>query len=133
MSPYYLPGNHGYRVHHILGASLSFSPNATARYKSHFGPLNHRITISNHSVLFIDAPGLVEEDRERMRHGYPYGGIGEGGKGGWSAMPGGTVDFVRQFAASEFFLFFSFSLDQFVLRVCLGRMSWKLTMSGRKS
>ena len=101
MSPYYLPGNHGYRVHHILGASLSFSPNATARYKSHFGPLNHRITISNHSVLFIDAPGLVEEDRERMRHGYPYGGIGEGGKGGWSAIPGGTVDFVRQFAASK--------------------------------
>jgi len=36
-----------------------------------------------------------------MRHGYPYGGIGEGGKGGWSAIPGGTVDFVRQFAASK--------------------------------
>ncbi|KIM92101.1 hypothetical protein PILCRDRAFT_810120 [Piloderma croceum F 1598] len=97
MAAYYLPGNHDTG----LGASPSFSPNATARYKSHFGPLNHRITISNHSVLFIDAPGLVEEDRERMRHGYPYGGIGEGGKGGWSAMPGGTVDFVRQFAAKK--------------------------------
>ena len=52
-------------------------------------------------MLLIDAPGLVEEDRERVRHGYDFGGAGEAGKGGWSAMPGGTVEFVRRYAASQ--------------------------------
>ena len=54
-------------------------------------------------MLFIDAPGLVDEDRERGRHGYAFGDPAseEGGewKGGWSAVPGGTVEFVRRFAA----------------------------------
>jgi hypothetical protein len=59
--------------------------------------------------VFIDAPGLVGEDRERARHGYAFGGPNsenDQGKGGWSAIPGGTVEFVRQFAAGQFCSFY---------------------------
>lgn len=104
---YYIPGNHdtGYvypfhrsfletKTHNRLGISASFSPNATARYTSHFGRLNHQIQIANHTVVFLDAPSLVDEDRQRMQYGY---GFNE-----WTALPGGPVDYVKKFAAGKF-------------------------------
>jgi ethanolamine phosphate phosphodiesterase len=64
--------------------------------------------------VFIDAPGLVGEDRERARHGYAFGGPdseNDEGKGGWSAIPGGTVEFVRQFAAGQFILLLALDIE----------------------
>lgn len=103
---YYIPGNHdtGYvysffpnnsypfltpstqNKQYRLGISASFSSHATTRYISHFGPLNNRISISNHTLLFIDAPALVEEDQQRQQHNYDQ----------WAAIPGGPVDYVKR-------------------------------------
>ncbi|KAI0036889.1 Metallo-dependent phosphatase-like protein, partial [Vararia minispora EC-137] len=54
---FYLPGNHDV----WLGGSDELSKLARARYQTYFGPLNHQALIGNHTLAFIDAPGLVEE------------------------------------------------------------------------
>lgn len=71
-----------------IGKSEEFSPTRAARYISHFGPLNRRTEISNHSIIFVDAPGLVEEDRQRLQYGYTFKD--------WAAKPGGAIDFVKK-------------------------------------
>lgn len=75
-----------------IGGSDAFSPSRAARYISHFGPLNRRIEISNHSIIFLDAPGLVEEDRQRLQYGYDFAS--------WSAKPNGPVDFIKKLPES---------------------------------
>lgn len=74
-----------------LGPSTLFSPHARTRYISHFGPLNSQISIANHTFVLIDAPGLVEEDYKRHGLGKSYDK--------WKALAGGTIDFVKSFAA----------------------------------
>ncbi|OSD03988.1 Metallo-dependent phosphatase [Trametes coccinea BRFM310] len=86
---YYIPGNHDVG----LGSSsptYRFSEHALERYLSNFGPLNQRISISNHTVLLIDAPGLVDEDRERALAGMSFTQWSE-------AHPDRTIAFVRSF------------------------------------
>ena len=75
-----------------IGSSRKFSPSRVDRYISHFGPLNRRIEISNHSIILLDAPGLVEEDRQRLQYGYSFSS--------WSAKPNGPVDFVKKLSSS---------------------------------
>ncbi|KAG0700730.1 Metallo-dependent phosphatase-like protein [Suillus ampliporus] len=86
---FFLPGNHDLG----LGDAVSFSLEATTRYTSYFGPRNHKTTIGNHTVLFIDAVGLVEEDVIRADRGYSYDN--------WPAVAGGSIDFVKRSAANE--------------------------------
>lgn len=86
---FFLPGNHDLG----LGEDASFSLEARTRYTSHFGAWNHKTTIGNHTVLFIDAVALVEEDVVRADRGYSYDN--------WPAVAGGSVDFVKRFAAHE--------------------------------
>ncbi|KAI0373398.1 hypothetical protein BV20DRAFT_734412 [Pilatotrama ljubarskyi] len=90
---HYIPGNHDIG----LGApssSYRFSDHARERYLSSFGPLNQRITLANHTVLLIDAPTLVDEDRERAIAGMSYAQ--------WSTThPGRTIAFVNSFAKSR--------------------------------
>ncbi|THV02390.1 Metallo-dependent phosphatase [Dendrothele bispora CBS 962.96] len=87
---YFIPGNHDTG----LGNLDMFSPAAHSRYVSHFGPLNDVVRIANHSIVLIDAPGLVEEDYKRYGHGRSYAK--------WQAVPGGTIDFVKRFAKGMF-------------------------------
>ncbi|KAG1855740.1 Metallo-dependent phosphatase-like protein [Suillus subalutaceus] len=89
MPTFFLPGNHDLG----LGEEVSFSLEARTRYTSNFGPWNHKTTIGNHTVLFIDAVALVEEDVVRADRGYSYDN--------WPAVAGGSVDFVKRFAAHE--------------------------------
>ena len=70
-----------------LGVSEYFSENARNRFRHHFGPLNHGVLIGNHTILFIDAPGLVEEDFQRRGHSLDYEQ--------WKPLPNGTVEFVK--------------------------------------
>ncbi|KAL7281268.1 hypothetical protein ACG7TL_004576 [Trametes sanguinea] len=84
---YYIPGNHDVG----LGSSsptYRFSEHALERYLSNFGPLNQRISISNHTALLIDAPGLVDEDRERALAGMSYAQWSE-------AHPDRTIAFMQ--------------------------------------
>ncbi|RDB25240.1 Cell division control protein 1 [Hypsizygus marmoreus] len=86
---YFIPGNHDIG----LRTSTSFSPHARARYTSHFGPLNSRISIANHTLVFLNAPGLVEEDSERLNHAKSYKD--------WTPSQGGSVEFVKSLVAER--------------------------------
>ncbi|KAJ8489043.1 hypothetical protein ONZ51_g3152 [Trametes cubensis] len=87
---YYIPGNHDVGLGDS-SPSYRFSEHALERYLSNFGPLNQRISIANHTVLLIDAPGLVDEDRERAAMGMSYVQWSE-------SHPDRTIAFVRSFA-----------------------------------
>ncbi|KAK7472742.1 hypothetical protein VKT23_000852 [Stygiomarasmius scandens] len=82
---YFIPGNHDTG----LGTPSMFSPAAHSRYESHFGPLNNVVNMANHSIILIDAPGLVEEDHQRHGSGRSYAE--------WKPASGGTIDFVKRF------------------------------------
>ncbi|KAJ7647171.1 Metallo-dependent phosphatase-like protein [Roridomyces roridus] len=64
---YFIPGNHDTG----LGVSTQFSEKAAARYISHFGPLNNRVSIANHSLVFLDAPGLADTEHRQSTPGEP--------------------------------------------------------------
>ncbi|TFK54090.1 Metallo-dependent phosphatase [Heliocybe sulcata] len=80
---YYLAGNHDID----LGESETFSKMARERFWTHFGPLNQQFTAGNHTLILIDAPSLVNEDRQRMEVGMSYDQ--------WTRTPGGSAEFVR--------------------------------------
>ncbi|OAX44112.1 Metallo-dependent phosphatase [Rhizopogon vinicolor AM-OR11-026] len=86
---FFLPGNHDIG----LGETASFSLQAGERYTSYFGRRNDKISVGNHTLLFVDSIALVEEDVIRADRGYSYDN--------WPAVTGGTVDFVKRFAAHE--------------------------------
>jgi hypothetical protein len=70
-----------------LGVSTRFSTKARARYISHFGPLNGKITVANHTIIFLDAPGIVEEDSQRAARRQSYSQ--------WKPVSGGPIAFVQ--------------------------------------
>ncbi|GAB1521525.1 hypothetical protein RhiTH_004622 [Rhizoctonia solani] len=83
---YYLVGNHDVG----LGSNKAFSAKARQRYLSHFGQTNYQVPVANHSLVFIDAPGLVEEDYVRYEQGEAFED--------WTGMPGGTIEYVNRLA-----------------------------------
>lgn len=71
-----------------LGSSGGFSEDAVERYVSHFGPLNRVVQITaKYRLIIVDAPSLVDEDEERMKHGVPIRG--------WPSV-GGPVEFIKE-------------------------------------
>ncbi|HEV7738121.1 MAG TPA: hypothetical protein VGO47_12225, partial [Chlamydiales bacterium] len=78
MPTFYLPGNHDVECVftktrlffvpfglHFLSLGRH-SPDvvkslARARYLTHFGPTNHRFVVHNATLVFLDAPGIVDE------------------------------------------------------------------------
>ncbi|KAH7888418.1 Metallo-dependent phosphatase-like protein [Phlebopus sp. FC_14] len=86
---YYIPGNHDIG----LGDTASFSLEADSRYTSHFGPRNYRTTIGNHTLVFIDAPALAEEDILRGERGHTFDS--------WPAVQHGPVEILKQTASSQ--------------------------------
>ncbi|KZT19065.1 Metallo-dependent phosphatase, partial [Neolentinus lepideus HHB14362 ss-1] len=80
---YYLPGNHDID----LGDSETFSRYARERFQTHFGPLNQQLTAGNHTLILLDAPSLVNEDRKRVELGMGYDQ--------WTPAPGGSAEFVQ--------------------------------------
>lgn len=75
-----------------------FSPLARSRYISHFGPLNNRASISNHTLLFFDAPGFVQEDYERAGQRKSFAE--------WRPKVGGPFEFVRTVGEGDSSIYF---------------------------
>jgi hypothetical protein len=70
-----------------LGSSGTFPENAVERYVSHFGPLNQVVQITaKYRLIIVDAPSLVDEDEERMKHGVPIKD--------WPSV-GGPLEFIK--------------------------------------
>ncbi|KAI0645411.1 hypothetical protein C8Q79DRAFT_1119160 [Trametes meyenii] len=79
----YVPGNND--------VGLNIDP-ATARqvrqrFTTHFGPLNQQVSVHNHTLVILDAAGLVEEDYARAAYYVDYER--------WTSVPNGSVEFVR--------------------------------------
>ncbi|KAL5523631.1 hypothetical protein ACEPAG_7804 [Sanghuangporus baumii] len=84
---YYIPGNHDVG----LGSSRTFSHHAKSRYIKHFGPLNFQVSLANHTLVMLDAPGLVEEDYRRSSSGQKFEN--------WKPLHSGAIEFVNKFAS----------------------------------
>jgi hypothetical protein len=82
---------------HSLGDTNVFSPHAQQRFTTHFGPLAQTLELGGHTLVFIDAPTLVNEDAARTYARMPVSG--------WSWPAGGAFDFVRTTAANRGCLF----------------------------
>lgn len=61
---------------------------------THFGRLNSDLELANHTLVFLDAPGLVEEDGERVNHGKSFDD--------WNPASGGAIELVKTVEAGEF-------------------------------
>jgi hypothetical protein len=72
----------------------------------HFGPLNRLVSIANHTVVLLDAPGLVEEDIQRLDHGQPFSR--------WKPVRGGPVEFVNAVAEGKVYLYPPSSANPFI-------------------
>jgi ethanolamine phosphate phosphodiesterase len=57
---------------------------ARYRYIEHFSPLNYAVSVQNHTLVFLDAPGFVEEDNKRSGHIQDY-----------EPVKGGPMDFIK--------------------------------------
>jgi len=75
---HYLPGNND------VGLNMDpvESQHARRRFTEHFGPLDQTVTIRNHTLVLLDASGIIEEDYRRLRAGPGY----ESPKGGMMSL-----------------------------------------------
>ncbi|TFK54091.1 hypothetical protein OE88DRAFT_1625495, partial [Heliocybe sulcata] len=80
---YFIPGNEDIG----LGKSIYYTKNARREYVKHFGALNQKVYVRNHTFALLNAPGLVDEDYQRAGRniGYKY----------WEPVPGGPVSFIE--------------------------------------
>ncbi|KAI0373402.1 hypothetical protein BV20DRAFT_962538 [Pilatotrama ljubarskyi] len=83
VTSFYVPGNNDVG----LNIEPAAARQARQRFMTHFGPLNQKVVLRNHTLVMLDAAGLVEEDYLRAAKyiGYEH----------WSPIPHGPVEFVR--------------------------------------
>lgn len=60
---------------------------------AHFGPLNRKISIADHSLILFDAPGYADEDSQR--HGQKKTAKQ------WTPIRGGALDFAKKFGSGK--------------------------------
>ncbi|KAI1796436.1 hypothetical protein LXA43DRAFT_969904 [Ganoderma leucocontextum] len=80
---YFVPGNNDVG----LNIDPAAARQARQRFTSHFGPLNQKIHFQNHTLVMLDAAGLVEEDYQRAAKYVDYEH--------WTPVPHGPVEFVH--------------------------------------
>jgi hypothetical protein len=67
--------------------SNTFSKHVRQRYERHFGAVNQHLPLANHSLILLDAPGIVDEDYIRAGHGTSFEE--------WVPLRDGAVEFVK--------------------------------------
>lgn len=76
--------------------SVHLSPGGSAyareRFTDTFGPLNGALDVGNHTIVWVDAPGLLEE---RTLASDTFG------TSAFQPIVGGVADFVQNFQAGE--------------------------------
>jgi hypothetical protein len=76
---------------HSLGVSSAFSKHVRQRYEHHFGRPNQHLAVGNHSLVLLDAPGIVDEDYMRAGHGTSFEE--------WIPLRDGPIEFIKGLAA----------------------------------
>ena len=74
-----------------LGVASAFSKHVRLRYEYHFGRANQLLVKANHSLVLLDAPGIVDEDYMRAGHGTSFEE--------WIPLRDGAIEFVKGLAA----------------------------------
>ncbi|KAH9170147.1 hypothetical protein EDB89DRAFT_1979890 [Lactarius sanguifluus] len=85
----FIPGN----ADVDLGVSSPFSKHIRQRYELHFGRANQLLTAANHSLVLLDAPGIVDEDYMRAGSGTSFEE--------WIPLRDGAIEFIKGLAAEE--------------------------------
>ncbi|KIY67150.1 hypothetical protein CYLTODRAFT_444201 [Cylindrobasidium torrendii FP15055 ss-10] len=86
---FFVPGNNDIG----MGVSHALSNKVRSHYFKTFGPFNYRTTIHDHQFVFVDAPGLVDEDYTRSAKSASYEE--------WTPISGGPVEFVKSVSIDE--------------------------------
>lgn len=86
---HYIPGNHDIP----LGPNVNFSPLARNRYAQHFSAPNSILEVANHSLILLDAVGLVEEDYRRYAAEMQFGEF--------DGVEGGVIEFIKELGDSK--------------------------------
>jgi ethanolamine phosphate phosphodiesterase len=81
-----------------LGEARTLSKTVRRHFLDTFGPFNLNITLQGHTLLLLDAPGLVEEDYQRAALGKNYDN--------WDFPSGGSMAFIKANAAGKHNIFF---------------------------
>ena len=76
-----------------LNLKTSDAQRARLRYTDYFGTPNRKLTIANHTLVLLDAPGLVEEDYQRAQSLKQYDE--------WKPIKSGPVEFVKSLQARD--------------------------------
>ncbi|KAI0260861.1 hypothetical protein BC834DRAFT_831138, partial [Gloeopeniophorella convolvens] len=87
----YIPGNADVG----LGVSNAFTKHVRQRYERRFGRVNQHLSVANHSLVLLDAPGIVDEDYNRVGHSTSFEE--------WIPMRDGAIEFVKGLAAGAFY------------------------------
>ena len=74
--------------------STTFSKLVRQRYEQHFGAVNQHLALANHSLILLDAPGIVGEDYTRAGHGTSFEE--------WVPLRDGAVEFVKGLAEGPY-------------------------------
>ncbi|KAH9062351.1 Metallo-dependent phosphatase [Lactarius vividus] len=85
----YIPGNADVG----LGVAGAFNKHVRQRYERHFGRANQLLAAANHSLVLLDAPGIVDEDYMRAGPGTSFEE--------WIPLRDGAIEFIKGLAAEE--------------------------------
>lgn len=77
-----------------LGVSNTFSKHVRQRYERHFGAVNQHLSLANHSLILLDAPGIVDEDYIRAGQGTSFEE--------WIPLRDGAIEFVKGLAEGPY-------------------------------
>jgi hypothetical protein len=76
-----------------MGIPHVFSKHVRLHYAETFGPFNQKVLVRNHTLVLLDAPGLVDEDYQRAARGVDFDR--------WTPIHEGPVEFVKTVAAGN--------------------------------
>ena len=98
---HYLPGNND------VGLNMDpvESQHARRRFTEHFGPLDQTVTIQNHTLVLLDASGIIEEDYRRLRAGPGYDSPKGGATSLVRSLPQGLLIIRREKFEDQTFFF----------------------------
>ncbi|KAI9442756.1 hypothetical protein H4582DRAFT_2073340 [Lactarius indigo] len=80
---------------HSLGVASAFSKHVRQRYERHFGRANQLLAAANHSLVLLDAPGIVDEDYMRAGPGTSFEE--------WIPLRDGAIEFIKGLAAGTYY------------------------------
>ncbi|EAU91469.2 hypothetical protein CC1G_01958 [Coprinopsis cinerea okayama7 len=87
VATYYVPGNNDI----TMGEITPVAKRVRGYFTESFGPLSQAFDVNNHTLVILNAPGLVDEDYQRAGRGVSFAK--------WTPIPDGPIAFVNDIAS----------------------------------